>query len=152
MYCTPVLINQRKVISKCSFYRFYVYKIYARALILLQEVHFAVGPFTITSLRETVIDFTKAYMEDGGGIITKRPEEEKDKILKVFKPFQPMVWAGIGAALGTTAILFFTTCQFSPYERIKIGPDTTYAHNFGFFKSIWVVYGSYVEQGNAIVH
>ena len=73
----------------------------------LQEVDIAVGPFTITPERSQVVDFTVPYMEDGGGILTKKGEANPD-LLNVFRPLSPFVWAAVvGAVVITVLVLYF---------------------------------------------
>lgn len=73
----------------------------------------AVGPFTITAERMSVIDFTKPFMTDGGGILTKKVEPIVN-FSNVFRPFSLNLWVTLGAAVLITGT---TLCVFSKAQR-----------------------------------
>ncbi|XP_063593053.1 glutamate receptor ionotropic, kainate glr-3-like [Penaeus indicus] len=56
-----------------------------------EEVEFALGPFTITPQRETVVDFTVAVHNDNKAILTVRPGLQSD-VSGFLKPFTLDVW------------------------------------------------------------
>ncbi|ESP03953.1 hypothetical protein LOTGIDRAFT_110473, partial [Lottia gigantea] len=105
---------------------------------------FGVGPFTITSIRETVIDFTKPYTEEGIGILTRRPDNESTKMFKMFTPFAPVVWSCIVIGVAVVGVLLYLVNRASPYSDHKLYPETP---RMTLKESLWVVYGSYMEQG-----
>jgi hypothetical protein len=67
-------------------------------------------------IRESVIDFTTTYMEEGVGIITKRPQEESNKEYKMFKPLSVMVWIGIAITIIFIGICLCLVNRFSPFS------------------------------------
>ena len=52
----------------------------------------AIGPFTVNAERDRVIDFSAPYIEDGVGLIMKRPGSDPSKTTKIFQPFHYTVW------------------------------------------------------------
>lgn len=115
---------------------------------MFQEIQFAVGPFTITSIRESVIDFTKPYMEDGIGILTRKSTGESQKMFKMFKPFHESVWGFIFASVVIVGILLFIVNYFSPFTAYnRKAPDSS-PDEVSLMESIWLIFGSYVEQGS----
>lgn len=57
------------------------------------------GPFSITAEREAVIDYTHPFMEDGAGILMRRPSPRADDMLRIFLPFHRAVWGAICSAV-----------------------------------------------------
>ena len=76
-----------------------------------QEVAFGIGPFTITSIREEVIDFTKPFMEDGVGILTQKPNSDAANMFKMFTPLTPQVWAAVAASGRNISVNIFILFQ-----------------------------------------
>ena len=84
----------------------------------------AVGPFSITAEREAVVDYPQAFMEDGAGIIMRKPSPHADDMVRIFLPFHNHVWfsicsfvllAGkcIGASIGASST--FTVVALLPF-------------------------------------
>lgn len=57
-----------------------------------QTVDFAMAGFTITQIRETVIDFTHAFYEEPTTILIPPPREQNN-FLAFLEPFSWQVWA-----------------------------------------------------------
>lgn len=117
-------------------------------ILSLKEIDFAVAPFTITSIRESVIDFTVPIMEDGVGILTKKVTEEPYKIFKTLKPFTPKVWGAIGVVIIVVGFLLYFINRVSPYtvDGQDFQVDTAVQQK-KLKSNIWVIYGSFLEQG-----
>ncbi|XP_046352525.2 glutamate receptor-like [Haliotis rufescens] len=120
-------------------------------MIVRKELDFGAGPFTITSIRESVIDFTKPFMEDGAGIITRRPDGESQKMFKMFTPFAPIVWGCIVIAIIVVSVLLYLVNRYSPFAAHKVLPESGHAGSHAEMMSLkttlWLIYGSYMEQG-----
>ncbi|KAL8573212.1 hypothetical protein ACOMHN_036197 [Nucella lapillus] len=112
-------------------------------LVRAQEVDFGIGPFTITSIREEVIDFTKPFMEDGVGILTKRPDSDAQNMFKMFTPLTPLVWGAVAGAVVVVSVSLYMIERLSPFSARNLEGDRT----LGFLGSVWLIYGSYMEQG-----
>ncbi|KAK0048003.1 glutamate receptor ionotropic delta-1, partial [Biomphalaria pfeifferi] len=114
------------------------------------EIHFVIGPLTITSSRAAVIDFTTPYMEDGTGILTKKPDPDSDTVsgfFRLFKAMKPMVWACLcGSVIGVSFIIYLVD-RWSPFsERRSSKMDDTPVSSF--FNSFWSALGSMLAQGS----
>ena len=82
--------------------------------VYLQEVAMAVGPFSITAEREAVVDYTQAFMEDGAGIIMRKPSPHADDMVRIFLPFHEHVWFSICSfVLFAGKQVFFSTLHDS---------------------------------------
>ena len=107
----------------------------------------AVGPFSITPERKTVVDFTVPYMEDGGGILTKGGEPGPD-LLNLFRPFGLMVWLMLGAAIVVTAVILFFIIKVTslPLPR-HVSPGTPQLQRWTLEDCFLAIYGSLMCQG-----
>ncbi|CAL4059420.1 unnamed protein product, partial [Meganyctiphanes norvegica] len=70
------------------------------------EVDFAVASFTITYIRNTVIDFTHAYYEEPTTILIP-PPQETDKLFTFLEPFSWQVWVLLVATVVVVGILLW---------------------------------------------
>ncbi|KAK3089561.1 hypothetical protein FSP39_004629, partial [Pinctada imbricata] len=111
------------------------------------EVDFAVGPFTITSIRETVIDFTKPYMEDGAGILTRKPESNANKMFQMFKPFSLTVWICIGVSILVVGVLLFIANRMSPFTRYNRKEKFAPKDEIRLLSCMWLIFAFFMEQG-----
>jgi len=96
-----------------------------------------------------VIDFTKPYMEDGAGIITKRPDGESDKMFQIFKPFATPVWACIAVSIVVVGVLLFLVNRFSPYTAYNRRLKDSSPDEVSLTSNMWLIFGAFVEQGNS---
>ncbi|XP_063446900.1 glutamate receptor ionotropic, delta-1-like [Mytilus trossulus] len=116
-------------------------------MIMRGEIDIAAAPFTITCIRESVIDFTVPIMEDGVGILTKKITEEPYKLFKTLKPFTLKVWGAIGMVIIVVGIFLYIVNRLSPYtvDGQDLMVDT--AHEQKKLKeNMWLIYGSFLEQ------
>ena len=49
-------------------------------MFVFQRADFAVGKFSMTYLRETVIDFTEPYFYEGGAMAMRRPAGSSNRV------------------------------------------------------------------------
>ncbi|CAC5424224.1 GRID2 [Mytilus coruscus] len=117
-------------------------------MIMRGEIDIAAAPFTITSIRESVIDFTVPIMEDGVGILTKKITEEPYKLFKTLKPFTLKVWGAIGMVIIVVGIFLYIVNRLSPYtvDGQDLMMDTA-AEQKKLKENMWLIYGSFLEQG-----
>ncbi|XP_052071213.1 glutamate receptor 3-like [Mytilus californianus] len=117
-------------------------------MVMRNEADFAAGPFTITSARESVIDFTTTYMEEGIGILTMRPKVEANKEYKMFKPLSVSVWVTIAVAIVVVGVLVYVNNRYSSDTTVTQTEDNEPHQNPPkLSSSMWHVYGYFVEQG-----
>ncbi|CAL1534207.1 unnamed protein product, partial [Lymnaea stagnalis] len=107
---------------------------------------FAVGPLSITAPRSVVIDFTTPFMEDGVGIITKKPDIGSDTMFRLFKAMQPMVWACLCASVIGISFVIYLVNHWSPYSQPN--SCTTEAQQLRVFQCFWSALGSTLSQGS----
>ncbi|XP_055517796.1 glutamate receptor ionotropic, delta-1-like [Leucoraja erinacea] len=112
-----------------------------------KKADIAVSAVTITPERESVVDFSKRYMDYSIGILVKKPEE-KINIFSVFAPFDLAVWACIAAAIPLVGVLIFVL------NRVQLVRTQTPTHSQSpastfstLHTAIWLVYGAFVQQG-----
>ncbi|XP_069045115.1 glutamate receptor ionotropic, delta-1 isoform X3 [Lepisosteus oculatus] len=110
----------------------------------------AVSAITITPERESVVDFTKRYMDYSVGILLRKPEE-KINIFSLFAPFDLAVWACIAAAIPVVGVLIFVLNRI---QSVRTQNPTTHQQqppsssvSTSLHSAIWVVYGAFVQQG-----
>jgi hypothetical protein len=99
----------------------------------------AIAPLTITATRETVIDFSKPYMELGISIMVKKPQMEMPGAFSFVKPMQGAVWSASLAALLTVATILLIV-QRTPLN----------AQLYSFRNTLWFSVSSVFRQGTTI--
>ncbi|XP_064595443.1 glutamate receptor ionotropic, delta-1-like [Liolophura sinensis] len=111
-----------------------------------KELDFGIGPFGITAERERGIDFTTPFMEDGIGIVMKRPTEQSNKLFRMFQPFNGYVWLAIGASVTVIGLGLFFLNRLTPppLDSDASGRDSW---KYGFKESLWLIFASLMEQG-----
>lgn len=111
----------------------------------MQRADLAISAITITPERESVVDFSKRYMDYSVGILIKKPEE-KINIFSLFAPFDFAVWACIAAAIPIVGVLIFVLNRIQAVRAqsaAQPGPSVSST----LHSAIWVVYGAFVQQG-----
>ncbi|XP_076458894.1 glutamate receptor ionotropic, kainate 3-like [Babylonia areolata] len=122
------------------------------AMILRGEIDLGIGPITITTDRKTVVDFTVPYMEDGGGILTKK-EGSRPDLMNVFHPFAPNAWFLIATATVVTAAILYFIIKVSSRHVVVVVAESSgpppQKPPWTFPECLSVIYGSVVNQGAA---
>lgn len=116
-----------------------------RAAFVLQRADLAISAITITPERESVVDFSKRYMDYSVGILIKKPEE-KINIFSLFAPFDFAVWACIAAAIPIVGVLIFVLNRIQAV-RAQGAAQPSPSVSSTLHSAIWVVYGAFVQQG-----
>ncbi|CAH1794110.1 unnamed protein product, partial [Owenia fusiformis] len=119
-------------------------------MVMRGEAAFAVGPFTITSARAEVIDFTKAFMEDGAGIILKKPIDKTPSVLKIFRPFKEDVWLLISGGIALIGFVVYFFSFTTPYSGYRRGLAGSSKYEISLLENLWLVYGSCLQQGTDV--
>lgn len=114
-------------------------------LINLQRADLAISAITITPERESVVDFSKRYMDYSVGILIKKPEE-KINIFSLFAPFDFAVWACIAAAIPIVGVLIFVLNRIQAV-RAQNSSQPGASPSSTLHSAIWIVYGAFVQQG-----
>ncbi|XP_038638904.1 glutamate receptor ionotropic, delta-1-like isoform X1 [Scyliorhinus canicula] len=112
-----------------------------------KKADIAVSAITITPERESVVDFSKRYMDYSVGILLKKPEE-KINIFSIFAPFDLAVWACIAAAIPLVGVLIFVLNRVQLVRtQSPTHPQTPPSSSSTLHSAIWLVYGAFVQQG-----
>ena len=114
-----------------------------------QEADLAIAPLTINSQRESVIDFSKPFMDLGISIMIKQPEKQKPGVFSFMDPLSSRIWMFIIMAYLGVSVVLFLVSRFSPYEwQIEDsinGPSFT--NDFTLLNSLWFALGAFMQQG-----
>lgn len=113
----------------------------------LQRADLAISAITITPERESVVDFSKRYMDYSVGILIKKPEE-KISIFSLFAPFDFAVWACIAAAIPVVGVLIFVLNRIQAV-RAQSAAQPRPTASATLHSAIWIVYGAFVQQGTS---
>ncbi|KAM6443663.1 glutamate receptor ionotropic, delta-1 isoform 1-T2 [Liasis olivaceus] len=105
----------------------------------------AISAITITPERESVVDFSKRYMDYSVGILIKKPEE-KINIFSLFAPFDFAVWTCIAAAIPVVGVLIFVLNRIQ-VVRAQNSSQPGACTSSTLHSAIWIVYGAFVQQG-----
>ena len=117
------------------------------------------APLTITSNREVVIDFTKAYFDLGLRILYNLNDNNNNlntfKLFKFLRPFELNLWLLILASTAIISVALAIIGRLSPYDWYQNPPDdfTLWESRFQmtFYNSIWLSLSGILQQGNAII-
>ncbi|KAM8924393.1 glutamate receptor ionotropic, delta-1 [Pelodytes ibericus] len=109
----------------------------------------AVSAITITPERESVVDFSKRYLDYSVGILIKKPEE-RINIFSLFAPFDFAVWACIAAVIPVVGVLIFVLNRIQAV-RAQSSSQPSPSTSSTLHSAIWIVYGAFVQQGGESV-
>lgn len=109
-----------------------------------QQADLAISAITITPERESVVDFSKRYMDYSVGILMRK-SEEKINIFSLLAPFDLAVWACIAAAVPVVGIMIFLLRRIQAVRCAGGHPSPSVSTSLQ--SAIWIVYGAFVQQG-----
>ncbi|XP_078579224.1 glutamate receptor 4-like isoform X1 [Branchiostoma floridae x Branchiostoma japonicum] len=114
--------------------------------VMYNRADIAIGPLTISAIRERVVDFTHPFMDHGVGMVSKKPEPKGSGIFGFLLPFDSSVWFSILGALIGVALLLFITSKVR--HKMRAG-DVNYDNDekFDLKNSLWLTYWSIVRKG-----
>ena len=111
-----------------------------------QEADLAIAPLTITSARESVIDFSKPFMSLGISIMIKKMTKRSPGVFSFMAPLSYEIWmCVIFAYIGVSVVLFLVS-RFSPFEW-HVEDNDTVTNDFTIFNSLWFSLGAFMQQG-----
>ena len=106
---------------------------------------------TINYARESVIDFTKPFMNLGIGILFKLPSAMPARLFSFMSPLDVDSWLYVLAAYIIVSLTMFIVARFSPYEWQNPHPcneDTdVYENQFSLGNSFWFNVVTLMHQG-----
>uniref|UniRef100_A0A8C7J688 Glutamate receptor n=1 Tax=Oncorhynchus kisutch TaxID=8019 RepID=A0A8C7J688_ONCKI len=112
--------------------------------LISKRADLAVSAITITPERESVVDFSKRYLDYSVGILMRK-SEEKINIFSLLAPFDLAVWACIAAAIPVVGVMIFILRRVQSVR--PAGGHQATSVSTSLQSAIWIVYGAFVQQG-----
>ncbi|XP_072754898.1 glutamate receptor ionotropic, kainate 2 isoform X1 [Anoplolepis gracilipes] len=117
-----------------------------------KKADLAVGSMTINYARESVIDFTKPFMNLGISILFKVPTSHQARLFSFMNPLAIEIWLYVLAAYVLVSVTMFVVARFSPYEwnnphPCHAGPEIV-ENQFSLSNSFWFTIGTLMQQGS----
>ncbi|XP_054261474.1 glutamate receptor ionotropic, kainate 1-like isoform X5 [Macrosteles quadrilineatus] len=117
-----------------------------------KKADLAVGSMTINYARESVIDFTKPFMNLGISILFKVPTSQETRLFSFMNPLAVEIWLYVLAAYVLVSITMFIVARFSPYEWHNPHPcdqeNDLIENQFSLSNSFWFTIGTLMQQGS----
>ncbi|XP_039277730.1 glutamate receptor ionotropic, kainate 2 isoform X14 [Nilaparvata lugens] len=121
-------------------------------VITILKADLAVGSMTINYARESVIDFTKPFMNLGISILFKVPTSAPTRLFSFMNPLAVEIWLYVLAAYVLVSITMFIVARFSPYEWHNPHPceleNDLVENQFSLANSFWFTIGTLMQQGS----
>jgi len=111
-----------------------------------QKADLAVIDMSITSIRQTAVDFTMPYMSTGVGILYKKKEPPPANPFSFLQPLSIEVWIYTTTAYLGVSIVLFLLGRISPYEWEDNGEGSA-TNQWTISNSLWFGIGSFLCQG-----
>lgn len=116
------------------------------------EADLAVVDLTITSKRETAVDFTHPFMNTGISILFKKPTKKVTSLFSFLSPFSNVVWIYVLCAYISISSMLFVVGRLSPYEWENPHPcradEQVLENDFSLSNSFWFTIGSLMQQSS----
>ncbi|KAH8252383.1 hypothetical protein KR038_000242, partial [Drosophila bunnanda] len=120
------------------------------AQLMKYKADLAVGSMTITYARESVIDFTKPFMNLGISILFKVPTSEPTRLFSFMNPLAIEIWIYVLMAYVLVSICIYLVGKISPIEWKYINPcdfnNITIGNQFTLSDSFWFTIGTLMQQ------
>ncbi|XP_020809879.1 glutamate receptor ionotropic, kainate 1 isoform X2 [Drosophila serrata] len=120
------------------------------AQLMKYKADLAVGSMTITYARESVIDFTKPFMNLGISILFKVPTSEPTRLFSFMNPLAIEIWIYVLMAYILVSICIYLVGKISPIEWKYINPcdfnNITIGNQFTLSDSFWFTIGTLMQQ------
>ncbi|XP_068972317.1 glutamate receptor ionotropic, kainate 2-like isoform X6 [Bombus flavifrons] len=117
-----------------------------------KKADLAVGSMTINYARESVIDFTKPFMNLGISILFKVPTSHPARLFSFMNPLAIQIWLYVLAAYVLVSVMMFVVARISPYEWNNPHPCHTESelveNQFSLANSFWFTIGTLMQQGS----
>ncbi|XP_037080703.1 glutamate receptor ionotropic, kainate 2-like isoform X2 [Pollicipes pollicipes] len=119
-----------------------------------KKADLAVASMTINYARESVVDFTKPFMNLGISILFKVPKSQPTRLFSFMNPLAVEIWLYVMAAYVIVSFTMFVMARFSPYEWNNPHPcfaDNDVVENqFSVSNSFWFITGTLLRQGSGL--
>ncbi|CAG0878616.1 unnamed protein product [Darwinula stevensoni] len=117
-----------------------------------KKADLAVGSMTINYARESVIDFTKPFMNLGISILFKVPTSPPTRLFSFMNPLAIEIWLYVLAAYVLVSITLFIVARFSPYEWYNPHPcvveSNVVENQFSLANCFWYAIGTLMQQSD----
>ncbi|XP_032308070.1 glutamate receptor ionotropic, kainate 2 isoform X3 [Drosophila ananassae] len=118
--------------------------------LMKNKADLAVGSMTITYARESVIDFTKPFMNLGISILFKVPATEPTRLFSFMNPLAIEIWLYVIIAYFLVSICIYIVGRLSPTEWRCIHPcnldHITVGNQFCLSDSFWFTIETLMQQ------
>ncbi|XP_059470908.1 glutamate receptor ionotropic, kainate 2-like isoform X6 [Neocloeon triangulifer] len=122
--------------------------------LMKHKADLAVGSMTINYARESVIDFTKPFMNLGISILFKVPTDKESTFFTFMNPLGLDIWLVVMAAFGMASFTLYALARLTPYEWCNKKPWKKRApplvNQFTVSNSVWFITGTLLRQGSGI--
>ncbi|XP_044759054.1 glutamate receptor ionotropic, kainate 2 isoform X5 [Coccinella septempunctata] len=117
-----------------------------------KKADLAVGSMTINYARESVIDFTKPFMNLGISILFKVSTDKEYNLFRFLEPLDCTIWISVGGAFFMSGFCLHTLAKFTPYEWINPRPweGDRLVNILTAENSFWFVAGTFLRQSSGI--
>jgi len=111
-----------------------------------QKADLAVIDMSITSIRQTAVDFTMPYMSTGVGILYKKKIPPPPNPFSFLQPLSIEVWIYTTTAYLGVSIVLFLLARITPYEWEDDGEGSA-TNQWTISNALWFGIGSFLCQG-----
>merc|ERR1719410_2684181 len=111
-----------------------------------QKADMAVIDMSITSIRQTAVDFTMPYMTTGVGILYKKKFPPPPNPFSFLQPLSIEVWIYTTAAYLGVSIMMFLLARITPFEWDDNGEGEA-TNQWTISNTLWFGIGSFLCQG-----
>nr|XP_015833581.1 PREDICTED: glutamate receptor ionotropic, kainate 2 isoform X3 [Tribolium castaneum] len=121
--------------------------------LMQHKADLAVGSMTINYARESVIDFTKPFMNLGISILFKVPTDKESAFFSFFSPLGFDIWIFVGGAFFMSSFTLFTLARFTPYEWVYPQPwkrSKYLVNQLSMSNSFWFIAGTLLRQPSGV--
>ena len=87
---------------------------------------------TINYARESVIDFTKPFMNLGISILFKVPSRPPTRLFSFLKPLAVEIWLSVVVSYILVSLTLFVVARFSPHEWSATNATVKYTNGKEF--------------------
>lgn len=114
----------------------------------------AITDLTITSERESAVDFTMPFMNLGISILFRKPEKTPPSLWSFMSPFSKEVWIWLGMGYIGVSVCLFILGRISPGEWDNPYPcveePDMLETQFHFRNAMWFAIGALMQQGTEL--
>ncbi|XP_049819225.1 glutamate receptor ionotropic, kainate 2 isoform X5 [Aethina tumida] len=121
--------------------------------LMQHKADLAVGSMTINYARESVIDFTKPFMNLGISILFKVPTDKESAFFSFLKPLGFDIWIFVTGAFFMSSFTLFTLARFTPNEWVNPMPwkkNGLLVNQLSMNNSFWFVTGTLLRQASGV--